>query len=346
MGRGDVAYHAPGEDVGRTVRTFYDRIAHPAMSDVVVDWGDLDVTEQYPSKIPDLWAGQPIRVVARYTGEGPVTVTLRGLVGSGEWEQELEVDLPIVEPAHEGIAQVWARRKIRDLEWYPRGRSQPEIRDAIVDVAIDHHLVSRYTSLVAIDDRPSGCGRSSLVTEVPNVAPFGVNLQAAGGGYGFASGFGLMGSSGGSAVQGIGGLGVRGMGAGGSGGFGGGTLGALGGASPTLATSPAPPATGSPIVLGSMDGSLVEAVIRRNLPALRACYQRELSHQPGLAGRLDLAIRVGPDGKVVSFEAKHDTLGSDRLLECVRSRFLRMAFPSQPDAGEILVRYPLVFQPS
>lgn len=29
-----------------SVDTFYARIAHPAMSDVHIDWGDLDITEQ------------------------------------------------------------------------------------------------------------------------------------------------------------------------------------------------------------------------------------------------------------------------------------------------------------
>ncbi|MBT8088359.1 MAG: hypothetical protein KJO46_09995, partial [Gammaproteobacteria bacterium] len=53
------------------------------------------------------------------------------------------------------------------------------MRQAIVDTAIEHHLVSKYTSLVAVDKtpvRPAGDALSS--EQVANLMPYGQNGSA------------------------------------------------------------------------------------------------------------------------------------------------------------------------
>jgi Ca-activated chloride channel family protein len=53
------------------------------------------------------------------------------------------------------------------------GRSEADVRPAVLDVALRHHLVSRYTSLVAVDvtpARPAGAALQShmLATNLPH----------------------------------------------------------------------------------------------------------------------------------------------------------------------------------
>ncbi len=309
MGRGDVIYHAWGTKPDAAVEAFYGRIAHPAMSEIEIDWGGLEVTEQYPAKIPDVWAGEPVRVVARYrTGQetaGGVLdtqLTVRGRVGRAQVALQVPVEVPVdADPANAAVASLWARRKIRDLEWYPKGKSPAQVREAVIDVALEHRLVSTYTSLVAIDDERAACGPAAATIAVPNVAPEGVDLAAAGG-EGFGAIGGLIGTKG--LQVGIGGLGSRGVGVGGGGsaaGIGGiGSLGSGKGGGSFGAKSTAGIASvgGDPVILGALDRTLIDAVIKRHTNQIRYCYQRQLQQNPALAGKVVVKFVIAPDGAV------------------------------------------------
>ncbi len=358
MGRGDVIYHYGDKPLAEAVGEFYARIAHPSLSDIEIDWGGLVVSEQYPSKIPDLWAGQPLRVVARYEpgedsedGQIDTVITVRGVLGTMPVAWELPLAVPAVDPRHEALDTLWARRKIRDLEWYPRGRSPEQVRQAVIDVALEHHLVSRYTSLVAIDDEPSPCGPSSLHVSVPNAAPAGVAMvggasmgEQAGvlGGIGGLLGaksaqYGSSGLGGGGSAGGLGGLGTKGRGSGASGyGTGGGHFGAH--AADVVATT-----SGSPIILGAMDKSLIDAVVKRHLNQIRYCYQRELQQDPSLAGRVVVKFVIAKDGTVANASIKSSTLAAPAVEQCLVSRFLRMSFPEPAGGGIVVVSYPFLF---
>ncbi len=173
MGRGQVAYKLPGTPIEELVDTFYSRIAHPSMTDVTVDFGGLDVFDQYPAVIPDLWAGIPVRVVARFRGGGDHhLITVSGDVRG----EPYRLRLPMNEDegaVHEGVKTLWARSRIHDLA-YDRYLDPIERANGITATALEYHLVSDYTSLVAAEKTPSTCGSASSEVEVPNLTPYGV----------------------------------------------------------------------------------------------------------------------------------------------------------------------------
>jgi len=90
----------------------------------------------------------------------PAHVVLRGRFGAEEWEHEL--------PLHEagdgaGLSVHWARAKIAALlDTRRAGSHEDDVRNAVIDVALRHHLVSPYTSLVAVDVTPIRPGGESL----------------------------------------------------------------------------------------------------------------------------------------------------------------------------------------
>lgn len=335
MGKGQVSYQSAGRPIAETVGEFYERIAHPAMTDIRIDWGGLEVVETYPKSIPDLWVGQPIRVIARYRGAGEATVRLTGVVGRETWEQELTVELPERSLEHEALGSLWARRKIRDLEWYPGKLTSEQVEDAIVDVAMEHHLVSKYTSLVAVDDRPSRCGPASFSLEIPHELPAGT--QSGSGGLG-GKGYGM---GGGGSAYGVGGLGVKGIGYGASGyGTGGGRFAAK------VQSDPVAVAGSDAVVLGSIDRSYIDQVVKRHLNQIRYCYEKELQKDPTLAGKVVIKFVIAADGTVAAASVKESTLGNEVVEQCVAGRFLRMQFPV-PAGGSstVVVSYPFQFAP-
>lgn len=323
MGRGAVLYHRPGASIARAVDTFYTRIDRPALTDVVVDWGGLDVFDTLPSRIPDLWAGQVLRVSGRFT-PGQVQeaeVVVSGFVGRRHVRFPVTVDLAGAEP-NPAVRTLWARRKVAELDARAPGHATGRRRDEIVDVAIEHELVTRYTSLVAVDDSAGDCGPAEVTVEAPNELPAGMSG-------GFALGaIGTQGYGSGTGVgygQGHGTFGFRGA-----------ALAGRGALQPDVSEA-------SSLVVGSLDKSLIADVITRNRLPIRYCYQRELQKRPSLAGTVRMRFTVAADGSVSTAAVGESTLGSPEVEDCLVHLVQRMQFSPVPGGGVVSVTYPFTF---
>lgn len=145
------------------------------------------------------------------------------------------------------------------------------------------------------------------------------------------------GLGGGGEVAGIGGTGTRGI-AGGDGRYGeeGGNVGAKkSGAVRNL--------TGEILSLGSLDASLIDEVVKRHASAIRYCYQRELTKDPSLAGKVVVKFTIGGDGRVSRAGIKRSSLGSGAAESCITRRFHTMQFPEPKGNGIVIVSYPFMF---
>ena len=157
-----------------------------------------------------------------------------------------------------------------------------------------------------------------------------------------AGGLGARGSGlgGGGTAAGLGGLGTKGRGSGASGyGSGGGNFGAKGeGGIGRIG--------GDPIILGALDKSLIDAVIKKHMNQIRYCYQRELPKNPDLGGKVTVKFVIAKNGTVSKASTKSSTLGSKAVEGCINSRFMRFKFPEPKGGGIVIVSYPFIFQPS
>jgi len=155
FGRGshvDVA--APGELAAR-MATLFARLEHPAVTDLEVAWHDA--VEVWPARLPDLHAGEPLWLVARLerlVGE----VVVRGRRGDAPWEVHLPLEArppPAAAGPGPGIARLWAREKVRArMDDLVAGADPERVRADVLEVALRHGIVSRWTSLVAVDRTP------------------------------------------------------------------------------------------------------------------------------------------------------------------------------------------------
>ena len=156
-----------------------------------------------------------------------------------------------------------------------------------------------------------------------------------------SGGLGSRGSGlgGGGTAEGLGGLGTKGRGSGSSGyGSGGGNFGAKGeGGIGRIG--------GDPIILGALDKSLIDAVIKRNMNQIRYCYQRELTKNPNLGGKIVVKFVIAKDGTVSSATTKSSTMNSPAVQNCINGRFMRFKFPEPKGGGIVIVSYPFIFAP-
>ncbi len=156
-----------------------------------------------------------------------------------------------------------------------------------------------------------------------------------------SGGLGSRGSGlgGGGSADGLGGLGTKGRGSGKSGyGSGGGSFGAKG-------TGGLGKIGGDPIILGALDKSLIDAVIKRHMNQIRYCYQRELTKNPNLGGKITVKFVIAKDGTVSKASIKSSTMGSKSVEGCITSRFMRFKFPEPKGGGIVIVSYPFIFAP-
>lgn len=161
-------------------------------------------------------------------------------------------------------------------------------------------------------------------------------VQIGSGGLGSRGG----GLGGGGTADGLGGLGTKGTGSGRSGyGSGGGSFGAKGGGGGPSAAS------GDPIIMGALDRSLIDAVIKRKMQAIKYCYQRELQKDPALTGKVVIKFTIAKDGTVSQAAAKENSTGSKAVDACVTGVFYKMQFPEPKGGGIVIVSYPFIFSP-
>lgn len=129
--------------------------------------------ESFPSKLPDLYSGEPLISVAKFkTSELPDMLSFTGDYPQTSWDTDLNVKEA---PQAKGLSVLWARRKIADLEEQRFDRaSANKIDKAILKTALEYDLVSRLTSLVAVDVTPSRDLSNPLFSKsVPTQLPDG-----------------------------------------------------------------------------------------------------------------------------------------------------------------------------
>jgi hypothetical protein len=162
-----------------------------------------------------------------------------------------------------------------------------------------------------------------------------------------AGGLGMRGGGvgGGGTASGLGGLGSRGTGLGGSGsGSGGGYFGEGGGDLSAKKTTRAPSAgTGDAIVMGSLDKSLIDKVVKSKMSTIKYCYSRELTKNPNLAGKVTIKFTIAGDGKVSAASVATSDLGSSAAESCIVKAFYTMQFPEPKGGGIVVVKYPFIF---
>jgi len=355
-GRGGAEFLRAEEDPEAVISRFYERIARPYLTDVRVDWGGLAVRDAEPGLIPDVSSLSPLTVLARYDRPGTGTVTVSGMLAGRPYRQALQVTLPAVSAAHGALASLWARQRIETLSREGHLRpGDPAIEEAITGLAMHHHLVSRFTSFVAIDDRAgTSDGRPARVDQ-PLDGPAGVDLRAAGG----ATRSGAVGDS-----FGHGGLGLSGVGQGaggtGEGTIGLGNIGAVGhgagrgqgvgygygvGLRGRAATLPSVRAN-APAVQGMLSPDLIRRVVLRNIGQVNRCYGLALTRNPTLAGRLSLRFVIDASGRVVTAAPDPGSTLRDAAFDlCMTAAVRRWVFPAPGGGGVVSIVYPFVFQP-
>ncbi len=165
----------PGERIESKVVRLFGRLLAPAITDVALDWGTLDVVAA-PSAVPPLFAGSRLVMYGFVKTLTQSTLTLTGVGPTGKVTFDVLLDPSQMTPG-QTIGTLAARARIRELEESPdwigarasrQGRSRTiGVSREIIDLAVRYNLVSRETSLVAVERRETPVKGDMKLRRVP-----------------------------------------------------------------------------------------------------------------------------------------------------------------------------------
>ena len=174
FGRGTYTYISDTNEVQTKMQELFTKLETPVLTDINISLPDEIEMEIWPKRIPDLYLGEPVVIVAK-TGGFKGNIKISGQRTRTLWE----VELPLTGGQQgNGVAPLWARAKIKALmDSLITGAKEENVKKEIVKVALQHHLVSKYTSLVAVDKTPARALDTPLNKKaVPNNLPHGSTM--------------------------------------------------------------------------------------------------------------------------------------------------------------------------
>jgi Ca-activated chloride channel family protein len=162
LGRGYARFIDPTEKSHEAAIAFAQKLKSPVLTNISIDWGDLNPQSVTPAIVPDLFDGDSIRILGRFDAPGSHIVTLNGLVNGQKASLPLKIEAPQAgHAASEAIPLQWARSVIadgmRELTTPPALRQNAvensAIEERLTKLGLEYSLVTQWTSFVAVSEK-------------------------------------------------------------------------------------------------------------------------------------------------------------------------------------------------
>jgi Ca-activated chloride channel family protein len=152
LGRGTSEFLQLDEDIESAIIRFHDRLSYPLLRDLHLRWEGTSAWDQLPAELPDLYYGQPLQFCAKFRPAPDTRLFLSGKCGDEEWQKVLLLPQPV--GREEVILRSWAKARIdavleQQQATYPPAQA---CRDEIISLALEYHLLTEYTSFVAVQE--------------------------------------------------------------------------------------------------------------------------------------------------------------------------------------------------
>ncbi len=147
-------YVLPDEDLEIKVSNFFAKINEPVLANPTLKFtGDIRATKLYPSPLPDIFKGEQLVLVGRYTGEGNSAATIEGTINGATKKFAYDIKFAEKNSDNDFIPRLWATRRVGYLldEIRLHGENA-ELRDEVTDLARKYGIVTPYTSYLIMED--------------------------------------------------------------------------------------------------------------------------------------------------------------------------------------------------
>lgn len=178
-GRGTFTHIADIQEIQTQMTRLFESIESPVLTDVKLSFEGVEIADVYPERLPDLFQRQPLLIFGRISKGRVGKVHLTARAGNDPYETSIAFDASKA-TFHPGITTLWARQRVEELmdHWRESDENgQAEIRASVIAHAIRYRLVTRFTSLVAVEEVVVNTGGQSKTVPVPTELPAGWQME-------------------------------------------------------------------------------------------------------------------------------------------------------------------------
>jgi Ca-activated chloride channel family protein len=147
-------YVLPEEDLEVKVSSFFSKIKEPVLANPTLKFsGEVRAAKLYPSSLPDLFKGEQVVLLGRYSGQGDSAAVLEGMINGGTRKFAYDVKFPEEASENDFIPRLWATRRVGYLLDEVRLHGEnAELRDEITELARKYGIVTPYTAYLIVED--------------------------------------------------------------------------------------------------------------------------------------------------------------------------------------------------
>jgi Ca-activated chloride channel family protein len=152
FGRGSFTYIGDLSEVEQRMRNLFGKLEYPAMRNLRLTLDDGEPVQVLPRRLPDLYLGEPLLLALRSKRLDGV-LHIEGERDGSRWRRSV----PLAQGSEQSdLHRLWARRRIRELmSRDAESITAAQRRQAVTALALEHQLVSPFTSLVAVEQTPA-----------------------------------------------------------------------------------------------------------------------------------------------------------------------------------------------
>lgn len=149
---GSSTYIYPFQNLEVKVSAFFERISRPVLTDLNLDFDGVEVHDLFPYQLRDLFRGNQITVMGRYSRSQSPVITLGGLQDGRDRSIISRIELPEIDTTTEFLAPLWAQRKVGFLlEQIRLNGYSEELRSEVVTLGEKYGLVTPYTGYLVTE---------------------------------------------------------------------------------------------------------------------------------------------------------------------------------------------------
>lgn len=165
-------YVSEDEDIEIKVSNFYDKIQSPVLSDIKLDFDNIEVYQTYPKDLPDIFKGCNLLIFGRYKGNGKSKITLSGKVNGKEKIFNLFDEFTKSNDAYNFIPSLWASRRIGYLlDMIRLNGEDKELVEEVTSLAREQGIITPYTSYLIMEDEEIRVRGGRLIDGLQSLAP-------------------------------------------------------------------------------------------------------------------------------------------------------------------------------
>lgn len=161
-GLGEAFIVTEPEEAAETAERFRTYIESPILTNIQLSFDGFEVYDMEPAAVPTLFAQRPIIVYGKWRGEPAGTVTITGSTGARlftkqtDFYQQISVSEISVQEDNEALRYLWARKRVEQLTDFGlsnmNNAAADAVRNEVTAIGINYHLLTPYTSFVAVTE--------------------------------------------------------------------------------------------------------------------------------------------------------------------------------------------------